>query len=134
VRWKILAQKTETNYNKIQTYLKNAIQYYENSQKMLKKKERGKAGELLWGAVAETAKAFSLNNYDKPINSHEGIKKFLARLSTTYKNEILETWRRSSESLHVNFYETHLDETTFKEYYDHGEQLYAFLKSEFKKR
>ena len=99
----------------------------------MEKKEYGKAGELLWGAIAETAKALHLNNYEEPINDHQAIRKFLKKLSTIYKNKKLEQWRRSAESLHVNFYETHLDELAFMEYYGDGEQLYAFLANSIKK-
>ena len=128
-----ILQQTRSPQEKIEMYIVNASHYYENSQETLKKKEFGKAGELLWGAIAETVKALFLHDAGKPINSHEAIRDFLKKISTVYNKEILEKWRRSADNLHVNFYETFLDENTFLEYYENGEQLYAFLDSKLMK-
>ena len=124
-------QPINSPQEKIEMYIANASHYYKNSQETLRKKELGKSGELLWGAISETVKALFLHDYGKPINSHEGIRKFLRNLSTEHNKEVLEKWRRSADNLHVNFYETFLDEPTFLEYYEDGEQLFAFLDSKF---
>lgn len=115
------------NFEQIEMYLDNGKHYYENSQDTLQKKEYAKAGELLWGALAETVKAMHLQNNDSPINSHDAIRFFLKNLSNLYKRKDLQIWQRSANSLHINFYETHLDEDTFLEYYQNGENLYVFL-------
>jgi len=126
---KVLPQ-TESVEDRISGYILNARHYYENSQETLKKKEFSKSGELLWGAIAETVKALFLYDYDQFSTSHGEIRNFLRRLSTLYTNNVLEKWRRSADNLHINFYEPFLDEPTFLEYYDDGEQLYAFLDSQ----
>ncbi len=128
-----ILQQVRSTQEKIEAYIVNASHYYENSKETLEKKELGKAGELLWGAIAETVKALFLHDYGKPINSHGAIRDFLKKLSTVYNKEVLEKWRRSADNLHVNFYETFLDEDTFLEYYENGEQLYAFLDSKLMK-
>jgi hypothetical protein len=51
------------NIEKIHQYLQNSTLYYANSQDLLTRKELAKAGELLWGAIAEAAKG-------KPISKH----------------------------------------------------------------
>lgn len=89
----------------------------------------GKAGELLWGAIAETAKALHLINSDVPLSTHQKIRDFLGTLSTSYRKKELMNWKRSADNLHINFYETYLDEPTFLEEYANGEYLLAFLSS-----
>jgi len=93
----------------------------------MKKREYGKAGELLWGTIAETAKAFHLQYYRMPIDSHNDIRKFLDSLYSIYKKKELREWKRSADNLHVNFYESYLDEPTFMEEYTNGVKLLAFL-------
>jgi len=119
---------------RIEMYLVNADHYYKNSQETLSKKEYGKAGELLWGAIAESIKALYLGETGKPIDSHNQIRDFLNRLSTMYNKDVLDKWKRSVNNLHVNFYETYLDESTFLEYYEDGEQLVAFIQSQLIKK
>jgi len=126
-------KQTDKNFERIQKYLLNAKHYHENSTETLKKKELGKSGELLWGAIAESSKALHLKKYATPINTHNLIKEFLGKLSTIYRRKDLQVWKRSANSLHVNFYETHLDEPTFLEFYNDGLKLYAFLVSNIMK-
>lgn len=118
----------------MQTYLINAKHYYDNSQETLQKKEFGKAGELLWGAIAETAKALHLINSDVPLSNHNNIRDFLGTLSTSYSKKELDEWKNSADNLHVNFYETYLDEHRFLKEYTNGEQLLAFLHSVVSKK
>lgn len=125
VKLKTLPQ-TESVEEKISKYVSNAAHYYDNSKETLEKKELGKAGELMWGAIAETAKALSLKD-GQPIRTHEQIRTFLSKLSTIYNKKVLDKWKKSADYLHVNFYETFLDEPTFLEHYEDGEQLYVFL-------
>ena len=119
---------------RIEMYLVNAEHYYKNSQEALKKKEFGKAGELLWGALAESIKALYMSDTGKPINSHNKIRGFLLQLSTLYNKKVLDKWNKSVNNLHVNFYETYLDDNTFLEYYEDGEQLLAFIQSQMIKK
>ena len=77
-----MKQKHKINFEKIQEYQINARHYYENSRETLQKKEFGKAGELLWGAIAEIVKAISLKDTDYPINSHNQIRSFMSQLSS----------------------------------------------------
>ena len=41
-------------------YLRNAREYYDNSQTLLTQKELPKAGEMLWGAIAEVVKGLKM--------------------------------------------------------------------------
>ena len=129
-----ISPQVNSPQERIEMYLVNAEHYYKNSQETLKKKEFGKAGELLWGAIAESIKALYMIETGKPMNSHNQIRDFLLRLSTLYNNEVLNKWGRSANNLHVNFYETYLDNNTFLEYYDDGVQLLALIQSKLIKK
>ncbi len=111
----------------MQDYQINAQHYYENSQETLEKKEFGKSGELLWGSIAEMCKAVYLHSTGEPMNSHMQIRDFLKGLFNTYRKKELKDWANSANLLHVNFYETFLDEHCFMEHYSKGVKLYVFL-------
>lgn len=129
-----MKQNSNSIHDKIQTYELTAMHYYENSKETLSKKEFSKSGELLWGSIAEIAKALHLKETENPINSHSQIKEYLSQLSTIYRKDELKKWKNSAELLHVNFYETHLDEPAFMEHYNNALKLYAFLLSKLKSK
>ena len=124
-----MKQKNKSNFQRIQQYQISAEQYYDNSKEILNRNELAKAGELLWGAVAETAKALHLRDTDVPLNTHSQIKEFLFQLHIIYRRKELKTWKNSAELLHVNFYESFLEGQTFREHYQNAERLFAFLRS-----
>jgi Archaeal PaREP1/PaREP8 family len=116
------------NIEKIQQYLQNSEHYYDNSHKLIMRKELAKAGELLWGAIAEAAKALQLMVKGEPVNEHKLIRKYLRQLSVEHSREI--KMAEAANQLHVNFYETDLlqqDESRFFEQYGYGESLYRLL-------
>lgn len=114
------------NIEKIQQYLQNSTVYYTNSQDLLTRKELAKAGELLWGAIAEAAKALHLMVKGKPIDIHTDIKNYLERLSFEHSGQI--KIARAANQLHVNFYEASLlQEEEFFEQYEYGRSLLELL-------
>jgi hypothetical protein len=117
---------------KIQKYLQNSTHYYENSQDLLKRKELGKAGELLWGAIAEAAKALHLMVKGSPLNHHVLIGEYLEYLSLEHSRN-----RKMSDAankLHVNFYETALSESRFYEEYENAKLLFGLLMGKIKEK
>jgi Archaeal PaREP1/PaREP8 family len=113
------------NIEKIQQYLQNSEHYYKNSQDFKKQNELAKAGEFLWGAIAEAAKALHLMVKGKPINKHGPISNYLRQLSSEYNRNT--KIADAANDLHINFYETALSESRFSEQYDNAKLLHGLL-------
>lgn len=123
------------NIEKIQQYLQNSTRYYDNSQDLITHKELAKAGELLWGAIAEAAKALHLMVKGKPIDIHTDIVKYLKQLSFERSGEI--KMAEAANQLHINFYETSLlqqEESTFFEQYEYAKLLFGLLMDKIKEK
>jgi Archaeal PaREP1/PaREP8 family len=113
-------------------YVQNSSRYYENSQALLEKKELSKAGELLWGAIAEAAKALHMIVKGAPLSSHRDLGKYLENLSLQYpKKGLKKEHVAAAHQLHINFYENQLleDEDKFFEQYEYAKILFTFLMS-----
>ncbi|MFY9868689.1 MAG: PaREP1 family protein [Candidatus Nitrosopolaris sp.] len=126
VRLRVL---TEITARIILSTMQNSTRYYDNSQDLITQKELAKAGELLWGAIAEAAKALHLMVKDKPINSHGLVGKYLNHLSLQHSGQT--KMAEAANQLHVNFYETDLlqqDESKFLEQYECAKLLFGLLK------
>lgn len=88
----------------IRRYAIHAKQYLENGLLALQNKEAGKAGELLWGSVAEAFQAVSAYK-NIPIHTHRDLKNFALQLGRDLKDPDIEKDFALAESLHHNFYE-----------------------------
>jgi len=109
-------------------YRRNAIGYYENSESLIKQKEFAKAGEMLWGAIAEGVKALNMIRTGEPVRDHAGIRRILKNIVLEYKKKGLnEQYSKAADNLHVNFYETFLDESDFFKQYDYAKLLFGLL-------
>ena len=94
------------------------------------KGEYTKAGELLWGSIAEAAKALSLKYTGQPVNDHKKIRYYLDKLCLGYDNkEYCRELNRAAERLHINFYETFLEKDEFLETFEKGKLLLSFLEN-----
>jgi hypothetical protein len=125
-------QRSTNNITKIQQYLQNSRQYYDNSHDLITQKELAKAGELLWGAIAEATKALHLIVKNKPVDIHTDITKYLGQLAVQYGDtgKIKMEHVSAARQLHTNFYESDLvqqGESTFFEQYEYGRILFGFL-------
>jgi uncharacterized protein (UPF0332 family) len=117
-----------SNLQEIEKYVENLNHYYNNSQILLNKGEYPKAGELLWGSIVEAAKALSLKYTGQPISDHKRIKKYIDKLCLGYSNiEDCIKMRQAADRLHINFYETFLENDEFWETYENGRLLLSFL-------
>ena len=83
---------------------------------------------MLWGALAQVVKALSLLRFAHPLNSHNDIRKFLRDSIKFANNNLLLEAVDSSDRLHVNFYETYLDDIQFKIEYDKTKALLMYFK------
>jgi peptide methionine sulfoxide reductase MsrA len=111
-----LTSNLQSNFKSIE-YEKNAFNYLKNAEENLGKNELSKAGECLWGAVAEFVKAIAILS-DHTANSHKKLRRIAYQLGLQKEMKI-------AEKLHVNYYENFLDKEEFFEYY---EKIQALIK------
>jgi len=87
-----------------QRYLIHSRQYLENALLALQNLEAGKAGELLWGSVAEMVHAVAAYN-NTQLHSHRELKNFVIQLARELNDDTIKKDFLTAESLHHNFYE-----------------------------
>jgi len=97
-----------TNIKTIQRYIEHATQYLDNGLIALQKGEAGKAGELLWGSVAEAVHALAATK-NVPLPSHRQLHKFVLRVNEELADESVAQDFLLAESLHHNYYEVQLE-------------------------
>jgi len=92
----------------IQRYIEHALQYLENGLIALQKGEAGKAGELLWGGVAEATHALAATK-NVPLPSHRQLHNFVLRIAEELGDKSIAEDFLLAESLHHNYYEVELE-------------------------
>jgi hypothetical protein len=92
----------------VQNHAAHSNEYFENALIALQNREAGKAGELLWGSVAQALEAVATFN-DLVIRSHRELKNFAIQLSRELDDETLKIDFILAESLHHNFYDVQQD-------------------------
>jgi len=90
-----------------ENYVNTSYMYLENFKKLMKENEPEKAGEVLWGAMAESIRAFAAKDGFQ-IGSHDELKNFAKEISFNLKYSELWDAFRKAENLHSNFYESRL--------------------------
>ena len=88
----------------VQNHAVHAKQYIENALLALQNREAGKAGELLWGSVAQALEAVATYR-NKPVRTHRDLKNFAIQLARDLDDEALINDFIVAESLHHNFYD-----------------------------
>ncbi len=88
----------------VQNHAVHSKQYIENALLALQNREAGKAGELLWGSVAQALEAVATYK-NRTIQSHRDLKNFAILLSRDLDDEALINDFIVAESLHHNFYD-----------------------------
>ena len=88
----------------IRRHIIHSRQYFDNGLAALQNAEAGKAGELLWGSVAEILHAFA-TYMNTPIRTHRDLKNFVIQLGRELEDPTIQTDFAIVESLHHNFYE-----------------------------
>ena len=88
----------------LQRYIIHSRQYLENALLALQNLEAGKAGELLWGSVAEMLHAVAAY-HNKQLRTHRELKNFVIQLARELNDDTIEKDFLIAESLHHNFYE-----------------------------
>jgi len=92
----------------VQRYVQHALQYLSNGLVALQNEEAGKAGELLWGSIAETVHALAATK-NVPIPSHRQLHNFVLRIAEELKDQSIAEDFLLAEALHHNYYEVQLE-------------------------
>lgn len=93
----------------VEIYFENSNRYWNQAQEHLKRKELAKASELAWGSVAEAIKALAATT-GHMVKGHREVRSYIKIVSGQLQDPELYEYFKEVERLHVNFYETHLDE------------------------
>ena len=89
---------------RLQEYKNQSAYYYGNALKSIEAGDPAKAGEFLWGSMAEALKAVAASK-GIPLKSHGELRSYARELAKERKDESIFSVFRSAESLHRNFYE-----------------------------
>ena len=91
----------------LEKYKNQSIHYFENALSSIEAGDAEKAGEFLWGSMAQALKAVAANE-GKELNTHGEIRKYAAELAK--KRDDVSIWDvyAIANSLHGNFYEAGL--------------------------
>lgn len=92
----------------LKRYVSNSLHYLENALLLLQKGEAGKAGELLWGSVAEALQAVAAYQ-GKHLANHRSLRYFAAALAKELDDPTITDGFQRAEFLHGNFYEVDLE-------------------------
>ena len=90
-------------FDAVQSHLVHSRQYFENADSTLHEGEAGKAGELLWGSVAQAVHAVAVSK-GLPVKTHRELKNFVIQIARDLDDETIATNFALAESLHHNFY------------------------------
>jgi hypothetical protein len=94
--------------SRAQRYAEQSVVYVLNAGKAFEEKEYEKAGEFLWGGMAEALKAHAATNH-REIKRHWDIGEYATELSKTMRDPGLYDTFFKVQSLHSNFYEADLN-------------------------
>ena len=95
---------TEAIAAAVQIHVVHSRQYLENGLIALRDGEAGKAGELLWGSVAQAVQALAASR-NRQVESHRDLKNFTLQLAIDLNDVTIRQDFIVAESLHHNFYE-----------------------------
>ena len=89
-------------------YAEQCRLYLINAYNVLNSGEASKAGEFLWGAMAEAIKAVAANK-GIVLSSHGELWRFATELTNELGDDQVYRAFREANSLHSNFYESRLE-------------------------
>ena len=99
---------TTSGREAVRRHASQATQYLENGLAFLQQGEAGKAGELLWGSVAEAVHALAASR-GTALRTHRSLRNFASAVAREIEDRSLAEGYRLAEGLHSNFYEVELD-------------------------
>jgi hypothetical protein len=87
-----------------QKYKKQSIHYFENALNSIGAGDAEKAGEFLWGSMAEAIKAVAASE-GKKLRAHREIADYARELAKNMSDEAIWDVYGSASYLHSNYYE-----------------------------
>jgi hypothetical protein len=103
----------------IEKYKAQSDRYFGNALASIQAGETEKAGEFLWGSMAQALKAVAASE-GKELNTHGEIRKYAAELAKKHNDVSIWDIYGVANSLHGNFYETGL---SLEEVQTHAERI-----------
>lgn len=88
-------------------YRAQSVHYLENAVTSLQQGDVEKAGEFLWGSVAEALKAVAARK-GQLLRNHREIREYARALSAELQDPTIEMAFKVADQLHSNFYESFL--------------------------
>ena len=91
----------------VRKYVGASLHYLENALELLHKEEPAKAGELLWGSVAQAIQAVAASR-GMLLSNHRSLRWFISTLGKELNDGTLVAGFRRAEYLHSNFHDVDL--------------------------
>lgn len=101
----------------LEKYKAQSIHYFENALSSIQAGEAEKAGEFLWGSLAEAIKAVAASKRAE-LKAHWEIGDYARRLAKEMKDESILNVYRDASYLHSNYYEAGLTIEEVQTYVD----------------
>jgi len=103
----------------LEKYKSQSIHYFENALTSIQAGEAEKAGEFLWGSMAQALKAVAASE-GRELNTHGEIRKCATELAKKHNDMSIWDVYGIANSLHGNFYEAGL---SLEEVQIHAERI-----------
>jgi len=103
----------------LEKYKSQSIHYFENALTSIQAGEAEKAGEFLWGSMAQALKAVGASE-GRELNTHGEIRKYATELAKKHNDMSIWDVYGIANSLHGNFYEAGL---SLEEVQIHAERI-----------
>ena len=103
----------------LEKYRAQSTHYFENALSSIQAGDAEKAGEFLWGSMAEAIKAVAASE-ERELNTHGDIRKYAAELAKKHNDTSIWDVYGIANSLHGNFYEAGL---SLEEVQTHAERI-----------
>lgn len=84
-----------------------SVHYLENALELLNQGEPAKAGELLWGSMAQALQAVALS-HGTPLANHRSLRWFASQLAKELSDRSILDGFWQAEKLHSNFHDVDL--------------------------
>ena len=101
----------------LEKYKAQSVHYFENALTSIQAGDAEKAGEFLWGSLAEAIKAVAASKGAK-LEHHGQIGDYARRLAKEMKDESILNVYRDASYLHSNYYEAGLTIEEVQTYVD----------------
>ncbi len=101
----------------LEKYKAQSIHYFENALNAIQAGDAGKAGEFLWGSLAEAIKAVAASK-GAELKAHWEISDYARRLARETEDDSILSVYRDASYLHSNYYEAGLTIEEVQTYVD----------------